>query len=507
MARQETDQGSVHVAEGRWRHSKDGHQISLEGGGVLRFRPDGSGLEVFASGTRNHLDVPLDQDDRIFVRDSTNDGDGGNTRLMYLPPGGFLGYPWASRQRPNEALPPIHDFGAGSPCGGWVYEDDGLPETYRGRVFHCEWGPGKVYAVKVVPDGAGFKYVDEIKFLDAESSGVQDFHPFTLRPTADGRGFYVTDWGSSGWLQKKKTGRIWKVTYTRGDLRPAPRGTDPDSVDQLLKALDHPAHSERVRAQRALVGRGVGVVEPVAKGFADGRFSIRAQRHALWVLRELQWPKWPDLAMKMTREQDDSLIYNAIRVLGTYDRNGPGGNEKTAFYIAGELITTIDNDSYAPSRLQAAVAMSRVATTKWCRDLVNELGHEQDPMVRYAVVQTLKRSADWAALAKVLPLDKFDTWGEARRAALLLALTEEYDPGAVGILLKLAGHKDPAVRKQALEVLGRVEHDRKPYAGTWWGTRPDQQKPPPRDVAWQGTPLVRDALRQASRDEKTAPKK
>ena len=82
MTRKETDQGSVHVAEGRWRHTKEGNHISLEGGGVIRFRPDGSGLEVFASGTRNHLDVPLDEHDRIFrASDNTDDGDGWNTRL------------------------------------------------------------------------------------------------------------------------------------------------------------------------------------------------------------------------------------------------------------------------------------------------------------------------------------------------------------------------------------------------------------------------------------------
>ncbi|HYT94853.1 MAG TPA: hypothetical protein VEL76_39415, partial [Gemmataceae bacterium] len=146
--RPEEPPGSIHVAEGRWRHSKEGHRISLEGGGVIRFRPDGSGLEVFASGTRNHLDVALDEDDRIFVRDNTDDGDGWNTRFMYLPRGAFLGYPWAFTRHPKEVLPMIHDFGGGSPCQGWVYHDDGLPEQYRGRIFHCEWGKGKVLAVK-----------------------------------------------------------------------------------------------------------------------------------------------------------------------------------------------------------------------------------------------------------------------------------------------------------------------------------------------------------------------
>jgi putative membrane-bound dehydrogenase-like protein len=500
MTRKETDEGSVHVAEGHWRRSKEGHFISQEGGGVIRFRPDGSGLEVFASGTRNHLDVPMDRDDRIFVRDNTDDGDGWNTRFMQLPRGGFLGYPWAFKQHPGETLPMIHDFGGGSPCGGWVYEDDGLPETYRGRVFHCEWGQGKVWAVKVVPDGAGFKYVDQVAFLNPDGTGVKDFRPFTIRPTADGRGFYVTDWGFSGWLQPKKVGRIWKVTYVKDDVKPAPRGTDADSVDQLIKALDHPAHSERLRAQRALIARGKDVIDPLLKVMDKEALSTRGQRHALWVLRDLEWSQWPHLAMAWMSTQDDDLIYNAIRVLDTYDRKPPHGDEKMAFRIAADLITTVDNDSYAPNRLQAALAMERVATPKWCKDIIYELGNEKDPLVRNALVRTLKRSADWAALAKILNLDHISDWKDGQRDGLFLALTEEYDPGAVAILQQLAGHPTVAIRKRALEVLARVHHDRKPYPGTWWGTRPEQQKPPARVVEWEGTPIVRTALLAALGD-------
>ena len=288
MTRKEANEGSVYVTEGRERRTKDGQYISLEGGGVIRFRPDGSHLEVFCSGTRNHLDVPLDDHDRIFVRDNTDDGRGWWARLMYLPPGGFMGYPWAYTRRPNETLPIIHDFGGGAPCGGYVYLDDGLPETYRGRVFHCEWGQGKVWAVKVAPDGAGFKYVDQIAFMDPDK--VKDFRPFCIRPTADGRGFYVTDWGFSGWLQNKKAGHIYKVTYVKDDVKPAPRGTDKDSIADLIKALDHPAYTERLRAQRALQAKGKEAAEAVEKAFKDGKLSAKAKERAVWVT-DKAWPE------------------------------------------------------------------------------------------------------------------------------------------------------------------------------------------------------------------------
>src|SRR5262249_14677787 len=158
------------------------------------------------------------------------------------------------------------------------------------------------------------------------------------------------------------------------DVKPAPRGTDVDSVDQLIKALDHPAHSERLRAQRALIAKGKDVLDPLLKVLDKEGLSPRGQRHALWVLRAFDWPQWPQLCMSLMSTQADDLIYNAIRVLDTYDRKGPHGDEKTAFRIAADLITTIDNDSTPANRLQAALAMERVATPKWCKDVIYELG-------------------------------------------------------------------------------------------------------------------------------------
>src|SRR5437867_9332019 len=52
---------------------KDGSKAELHGGGILRFRPDGTQLEVYSSGTRNHLDVAINAEDEIFTYDNTDD--------------------------------------------------------------------------------------------------------------------------------------------------------------------------------------------------------------------------------------------------------------------------------------------------------------------------------------------------------------------------------------------------------------------------------------------------
>jgi putative membrane-bound dehydrogenase-like protein len=492
MTRKEANEGSVYVTEGRERRTKDGQYISLEGGGVIRFRPDGSHLEVFCSGTRNHLDVPLDDHDRIFVRDNTDDGRGWWARLMYLPPGGFMGYPWAYTRRPNETLPIIHDFGGGAPCGGYVYLDGGLPETYRGRVFHCEWGQGKVWAVKVAPDGAGFKYVDQIAFMDPDK--VKDFRPFCIRPTADGRGFYVTDWGFSGWLQNKKVGRIYKVTYVKDDVKPAPRGSDKDSIADLIKALNHPAYTERLRAQRALQAKGKEAADAVEKAWKDGKLSARGRERAVWIMGAVPTETWKDA--------DAGVRLEAVRALGMHPPSAfrsEKGRTVTNAPVYARLVDLASREPDPQVRLAAAALFSQSGDV--AEDVLLFLAREQDHAVRFEYVRAMKRSHDWEGVSKSEAFAAaIKTKGPALDG-LLWALADEYDLGAVDILKKLAKHDDPAVRQKAVADLARVYRDRKPYAGGWWGTQPAAHDPPPREVDWEGTPAVREAVLAALADK------
>ena len=62
----------------------DGRKFQFRGGGVVRVRPDGTGMELYARGTRNIYEVAVDPWLNLFARDNTNDGGGILLKLREL---------------------------------------------------------------------------------------------------------------------------------------------------------------------------------------------------------------------------------------------------------------------------------------------------------------------------------------------------------------------------------------------------------------------------------------
>src|SRR5260370_3667037 len=117
----------------------EGDRLVFEGGGILRCRPDGRDLHVFATGLRNIYDVALDEDLNVFVRDNENDGGTYMIRVCHSFFGADHGYPYLYEERPAEALPPLADLGLGSSAGGVCYLETPFPAESRGNLFFCEW--------------------------------------------------------------------------------------------------------------------------------------------------------------------------------------------------------------------------------------------------------------------------------------------------------------------------------------------------------------------------------
>jgi len=456
----------------------DGRVVQLKGGGTLRCKPDGTELEVFTSGTRNHLEANLDDRDNLFTYDNTDDGDGWWTRVTHHVDGGYYGYPFDYHDRPDRMLPRMAEYGGGSPCGATFYKEDAWPEAYRNVGFWAEWGKGKVHAFRFAPDGSTFKVAEAIDFAVKQED--LDFRPIDLAVSHDGRTMYVADWGMGGWGKKEeKVGRVFAITY-KGDIKTRPRGSDADPIDAQIKQLDHPSFNERVRAEAALIRKGREAFDAARAALADSKTDPVAKRHLVWVIDGIGGGD--EVLIEALKFPVADVRAQAARALG-----------ERAIKAAREPLAALLGDGEPTVRLQAAIALERIGDAAAIPALLPHLA-DPDRFVAFSTRQALRRLGDWPATAQGLA-----SADPKVRAGVLATLEGVYAVPAVEGLARFsadAAHS-PEDRARALEYLAVVHRKAKPWDGKWWGTRPSQGKPPAKVDDWVGTKLVLETVRKA----------
>lgn len=459
----------------------DGRTAQVMGGGVVRCRLDGTGLEVFSSGTRNHLEPNLDDRDNLFTYDNTDDGLGWWTRVTHHVDGGYFGYPWDYHDRLDRMLLPMAEYGGGSPCGGVVYKEDAWPRKYRGRAFWSEWAKRNVRALRFQPKGATFEVEDAEDFI--VPADVSDFRPLDLAFSDDGKTLYVADWGYGGWANKtEKLGRVYAVTY-EGKIDVRPRGKDSDGLAALITALDHDSFNERMRAQRALVKRGKAVLPALAAALNHKDVGAVSKRHLVWALDAIAGGSLdatrPLLkALKSAHVAD--IRAQAARALG----------ERAVRDAAGPLIDALD-DPDAAVRLQALIGLGRIGDSKAVPALLKKVA-DADPYLAFSARSALRRIGDWTAGAKGL-----DSADAKTRASTMLAMEMTYNEDAASALAHFAADpkRDPPERARAVFLLAQGHRKPIPWDGNWWGTQPAKTPRPLKSIDWKGTPFVLSSVR------------
>src|SRR5262249_4518612 len=196
------------------------------GGGILRVRPDGTELEVFATGLRNPFDIGIDPYLNLFTRDNTNDGAGWDIRVSHLIQTAHYGYTQLYANFPDEIMPALGSFGNGGGTGSLFLENPSWPEKYRDVLFTGDGGRSEVYRHELKRSGATFDLKQEV-FLKIP-------RPTGMDIDAGGR-LYVASWrgGEASTYVGPNVGFIARVT-PRG-LKPAPFPNLKDAdADQLI---------------------------------------------------------------------------------------------------------------------------------------------------------------------------------------------------------------------------------------------------------------------------------
>jgi putative membrane-bound dehydrogenase-like protein len=464
----------------------EGDRLVLRGGGILRCRPDGRDLHVFASGLRNIYDLALDADLNVFLRDNENDGGTYMIRVYHSFFGADHGYPYHYEERPDEALPPLADLGLGSSAGGVCYLERQFPPEYRGDLFFCEWGRS-VVRYRPEPRGSSFGPLKEFEFAAGAENDPYGFKPTDLVVERDGS-LLVADW-ADGQRPRRGRGRIYRIHYAGKEGKPVPSKPAPEGLPGCLAQLDSTSLADREEAQSALERLGPDGRAAVRKALKDGQLGLLARLHAVWILaRDGGAATMEDLFALARSDAEPRVQAQAVRALA--DRcdplliqhrldAGPGDAD-----VAKRLAGLAPRDPRV--MLEVVVALGRL---RWSETPAWLQAHLKAPdaALAHAAMQALRGSRNWPALLKLL--DGPDT--EPMRAIAVRALSERTELSVVdGLLERLKNDPVPARRRQYADMLTRVA--RKPGPYVYWGFRPAPRTP--NSVAWERTEAIAAAL-------------
>jgi quinoprotein glucose dehydrogenase len=422
----------------------DGKTLAVpDTGSVLRCNPDGTELEVFATGLRNPQELAFDQFGNLFTGDNNSDS-GDRARWVYLVEGGDCGWrigyqfletpytrgPWNEEKLwyPSFAgqaayiVPPIANLADG-PSGLAI--DPGvslLSKEHKNHFFLVDFrgssGSSGIRSFALEPQGASFKLVDSKPFLWSVLATDVDFGP-------DGA-LYFCDW-VEGWNKPKK-GRIYRLLdeSRRGD--PAvrevkeilARGMAHRTLDELAKLLSHDDMRVRQEAQFELATRGAAAWH-VFGAVAGSKGDALPRIHAVWGLGQMartardrtRQSLWPALG-PLLEDADPEVRSQTAKVLGE-------AREPLAFTGLVKLLT----DSSARVQFFAAIALGKLGRRQAVEPLLAMLGqnNDSDAYLRHAAVIGLAGSGKTAAWMKAISDES-----AAARMGVLLALRRQRDP-------------------------------------------------------------------------------
>jgi putative membrane-bound dehydrogenase-like protein len=469
----------------------EGDRLVLHGGGILRCRPDGRDLHVFATGLRNIYDLALDAELNVFVRDNENDGGTYMVRVYQSFHGADHGYPYLYEEHPDEALPPLADLGLGSSAGGLCYLERQFPPEYLGNLFFCEWGRS---VVRYQPHrkSATFAPLKEIEFVAGAANDPYGFKPTDLVVQRDGT-LMVSDWADDQ-RPKRGRGRIYRIAYVGDEKVKGAASLKVDRLQDWIARLDSGSYYERWDAQQALLVQKQQTT--LSEVLTKNKLGPLGRMHAIWALATLKDPPL-DTLLRMARSDPDARVRaQAIRAVADlvdpmlirHKLDASRGDTKVA-----EQLAALARGEDARVVLEIIIALGRlrwVGTPDWLRQTLTR----PDAALAHAAMQALRRAENWPATLKLLdePSD------QPLRAIALRAVAGRYEATVVDGLIDRLGREPVAERRrQYADALTRDY--KKPGRWAYWGYRPAPR--PANTVAWERTEAIAQFLDRMLADQ------
>jgi putative heme-binding domain-containing protein len=476
--------GWIYIAGGDFGFLKatgtDGRTLQHRNGGVIRFRPDGSGLEIYATGTRNILGTPMSPFADLFARDNTNDGGGWDVRFHHFSGLDDHGYPRLYKNFGEEHVKPLADYGGGSGCGSVYLHEPGFPEEWNKAPITCDWGRTASFVHTVQRQGASFVELTEPRpFIGMTRPTDADVDAMSAVYQASWKGPATFKW------EGPEVGYIVRVTPKGFKPEPLP-DYEKMSDAELVAALESPSHIRTLTAQRTLLRRAPNPVlseallalaknpdkELKTRVAATYAIALRADGGHPVVAGHLY-----DIALA-----DEAMLPFSVRAAGDLDE-ARGGK-------LSELLRLGMNSADPRAILEAIVSVARLNEEAMAQTIGGNLDHP-DPRISHTAFRALAYMGNESAYNAAL------TTFDEKRSGADHVLMRIHDPKLVQLLIMRLERteKDPTQRKRLISILCRLAQREGEWTGDSWGTRPDTRGPYYQPVKWAETDKILAALK------------
>ncbi len=481
----------------------DGRKLQLRGGGVVRFRPDGTGLQLFARGTRNILEVAVSPLLDIMTRDNTNDGGGWDVRFHHFTGFEDHGYPRLYKNFASELIAPLADYGGGSGCGAAWLDEPGIPAKWNNSPLTADWGRGWLYQHRPTPKGATFS-VDQNEFIGLTRPTDADVDALSR--------IYVSSWkGATFNWAGNDVGYVVRVTPKNFKPEPLPNFANAGDAE-LVKLLESSSHRRRLEAQRTLIRHGLKGDSDKAVGAlaADKSKPLASRVAAIFALKQSLGEKSHATLAKLAA--DSTVAAWALRALSDREDQLNG--------ISADLLVNALKSADERTRREAVVALARwhgltgiwadndtpklekIRTEKLAEHstaLAKLLG-DKDPVIVHTAMQVLRQLK--ASDATFAIVDTLGATPQEREYALLVLSLIRDTKTVDGLIERLGRERELARRKGLLTALSRQYFVDGEWKGDSWGTRPDTRGPFYQPEKWAQTEKISGALKTAFNNAK-----
>ena len=416
-----------------------GQSISVArgAGGIFRCQPDGSGLELVATGFWNPFHLCFDTYGRMF----TGDNDPGNRppcRFLSIVEGGNYGYvrrtlePFIAVDGETPGSLPMTSSTGESPTGILAYEAGLFPADYLGRIFVASWGEHRIDSYQLEPSGAGFTAK-----TSAIVAGGESFRPAGMALAPDGS-LFVGDWADRSYPLHGK-GRVWRISIrdssgddsTRDDSTgQASAGklsvqypNQDTSIDEVIAGLQSLDRLRREAAAGELLHRGSEGFTHLCAALENSDSRVRSL--ALTALVS---------AKKFPAQRVQTILHDhhaAIR-------------EQAARTLPVEMVDLPQIIRTDKSSAVQAAALRRVTSAEE-EPLLLERLRDADPLMQQAARHALGKSVTTARLIELTEAEPCET----RLSAILLLRDPQFRE--LSLAEELTAHERDALITRALE--------------------------------------------------------